>query len=244
MKILFILVLLFSFPAFSQVVNIESDRGSEKQGIHGNSEVGLSLIKGNVQILQTQTALRLDYIKNHHHTMFIGSLSYAEEDEKTFQNESYVHLRWTSMWWRNRTIGTELFSQLQKDEFKLLRVRKLLGGGLRFTFFKDILALGVGGMSDYEEIEGNKGGNLDPRANSYLRLGKEWKTVKGQIIAYYQPLFNNTSDYRILTTGSLEFKLDKVFSLVNELNYAYDTKPPEDVIKDDLMLRFKFKIKW
>ena len=245
MKYLFISLLLLPLSCLAQVVNIESDRGSDKQGLHGSSELGLSLQRGNVQVFQAQLGTRADHISGLHHNLFIGSIAYGEEDGKPFQNESYVHLRWTAMWWRNQSIGTELFTQVQKDEFKLLQVRQLTGGGLRFTFFEDHMAIGIGGMSDYEEVEGVSKGRLDLRGTSYLRLGTEWKKrVKGQIIGYYQPLFTNLSDYRILATGSFEFKIDKVFSLVNELNYAYDTRPPEQVIKEDTQIRVKFKVKW
>lgn len=245
MKTLFFLILLIPHICLAQVVNIESDRGEAKQGVHGSSELGISLQKGNVQVFQTQASLRLDYIKGLHHSLFIGSLAHGQEDGKTFQNESYGHLRWTAMWWGKRTVGTEVFTQTQNDEFRLLQVRQLTGGGLRFTFFEDHLAIGLGAMSDYEEIDGVSKGTHALRGTSYIRVGGEMKDrIKGQIIGYYQPVFTSPSDFRVLTTGSLEFKVDKIFSLINELNYSYDTRPPEQVVKEDLSLRVKFKIKW
>lgn len=236
-------LLLMPIVALGQVVNIESDRGGDKQGLHGSSEFGLALQKGNVQIFQTQVNTRLDYINGIHHNLFIGSLSYGEEEKESFKNESYTHIRWTAMWFNS--IGTEIFVQAQRDEFRLLQIRQLTGAGLRFTAFEDHLAIGLGGMSDYELIEGFNEGVVDARGTSYIRVGKAWKErVKGQIIAYYQPLFLNPSDYRILGTGSLEFLVDKMFSIINEFNYSYDTNPPEEVIKEDLQIRVKFKIRW
>lgn len=240
-----LLILCFLIPSLSlaQVVNIESDRGGDKQGLHGNTEAGVSLQRGNVQVFQYQIALRGDYISGIHHSLLIGSTSYGEEEGNPFQNESYAHLRWTAMWFGN--VGTEVFTQVQQDEFKLLTLRQLTGGGLRFTFFQDHLALGVGGMSDVEKIEGVEGHKIDARGTSYVRLGNEWdKRIKGQIIGYYQPLFNDPEDYRLTATGSLDFKVTKSLSVVNEMNYTYDTQPPEGVINDDLQLRFKLKIKW
>tara|TARA_B100001287_G_C22568554_1_gene475075 strand:- start:255 stop:986 length:732 start_codon:yes stop_codon:yes gene_type:complete len=243
MRYLLIFILLMPMIGFAQVVNIESDRGGDKQGLHGSSELGLSLQKGNVKVFQYQAGLRLDYISGIHHNLLIGSVSYGEEEGKPFNNTVYSHLRWTAMWLNH--VGTEIFTQNQKDEFRLLQIRQLTGFGIRFTAFEDHLAIGLGGMSDYEQIEGLKDGNLDARGTSYIRLGKQWKDgVKGQLIAYYQPLFTNPSDYRVLGTGSLEFKVDKVFSVLNEFNYSYDTRPPEEVVKEDLQLRVKFKVKW
>tara|TARA_B100001029_G_C15034797_1_gene439407 strand:+ start:63 stop:794 length:732 start_codon:yes stop_codon:yes gene_type:complete len=243
MRALLIFILMFPMMAWGQVVNIESDRGGDKQGLHGSSQVGLSLQRGNVQVFQYQADLRIDYINGIHHNLVLGSVSYGEEDGEPFNNALYSHLRWTAMWFNH--VGTEVFTQNQKDEFRLLQLRQLTGFGLRFTAFEDHLAIGLGGMSDYEQIEGVKEGRLDARGTSYIRLGKQWKnSVKGQVIAYYQPLFNDPSDYRILGTGSLEFKVDKVFSVVNEFNYSYDTRPPEEVVKEDLQIKVKFKIRW
>jgi len=243
MRLLLIFVLFLPSLCLGQVVNIESDRGGDKQGLHGSNEAGLSLQRGNVKVFQYQLGLRVDHIKDLHHTLVIGSISYGENEGKPFQDQSYAHLRWTAMWFDH--VGTELFTQVQTAKFQLLQIRQLTGCGLRFTLFKDILALGIGGMSDYERISMIETGKLSARATSYIRLGREWdKRVKGQIITYYQPLFTDLNDYRILTTGSLEFGLNKVFSIVNELNYAYDTRPPEEVVNEDLQIKIKFKIKW
>ena len=244
MRSLLVLV-LFIYPMFSwgQVVNIESDRGGDKQGLHGSNEVGLSLQRGNVKVFQYQLGLRADYISGDHHALIIGSSAYGENNGKPFQDQSYTHLRWSAMWWGH--VGTEIFAQVQTAEFQLLTLRQLTGCGLRFTLLSDHLAIGVGGMTDYERISTIEADKLDIRATSYIRIGKEWKNkVKGQLITYFQPLFEDLEDYRILTTGSLEFTLNNVFSVVNELNYAYDTRPPEQVVNNDLQIKIKFKIKW
>lgn len=243
MRALLIFIVMLPLMAWGQVVNIESDRGGDKQGLHGSNEVGLSLQRGNVQVFQYQLGLRADYIKGLHHSLAIGSMSYGESDGEPFQDQSYAHLRWTAMWWDH--VGTEVFTQVQRAEFQLLTLRQLTGCGLRFTMFNDHLAIGIGGMSDYERISTLETGSLDARATTYIRLGKEWeKRIKGQLITYFQPLFTDPEDYRILTTGSLEFSINKLFSLVNELNYAYDTRPPEQVINEDMQIKVKFKIRW
>lgn len=243
MKALLIFIVMLPMMTWGQVVNIESDRGADKQGLHGSNEVGLSLQRGNVQVFQYQVGIRADYIKDKHHGLVIGSIAYGENEGEPFQDQSYAHLRWTAMW--HDHVGTEVFAQTQKAKFQLLTLRQLTGCGLRFTMFKDTLALGVGGMSDYERISTLKTGSQDIRATSYIRIGKEWENkIKGQLITYFQPLFTDLEDYRILTTGSLEFSVNKIFSLVNELNYAYDTRPPEQVINEDMQVKLKFKVRW
>ena len=130
------------------------------------------------------------------------------------------------MWWRKQTIGTEIFTQTQTDEFRLLQVRQLTGGGLRLTFIEDHVAIGLGGMSDYERIEDTPDGEIAFRGSSYIRIGKEIKDkLKGQVIGYYQPLFTKPSDFRVLVTGSLEFKIDKIFSFFSVIISAVALMP-------------------
>ena len=121
MRVLLIFIVMLPLMAWGQVVNIESDRGGDKQGLHGSNEVGLSLQRGNVQVFQYQLGLRADYIKGLHHSLIIGSMSYGESDGEPFQDRSYAHLRWTAMWWDH--VGTEVFTQVQTAEFQLLTLR-------------------------------------------------------------------------------------------------------------------------
>lgn len=244
MKYLFILLLLLTpFSSLAQVVNIEGDRGDKSKGSHGAIESSLFLQRGNVQVFQYQASIRLDFVGDTHHGLIIGSTSHGENQDSTFQNESYSHLRMTSMWWGYA--GTEVFTQFQKDDFKLLTLRQLTGCGLRFTFLEDMVAIGAGGMTDFEKIKDTNQKALDVRGTSYIKIGKEWsKDIKGQLIAYFQPLFSDFSDYRILTTGSIEFQLNNIFSIVNEVTYNYDTRPPENVVSEDTQLKIKLKIKW
>lgn len=243
MKALLIALLFFPCWCLAQVVNIESERGGDKQGFHAAAEGGVNLQSGNVSVFQYQLGLRLDYINGLHHYLGNTSLSYGESEGKAFQDQSYAHLRWTAMW--REHVGTEVFTQSQSAKFQLLQLRQLLGGGLRFTLLNDLVALGVGGMSDYEVISGAQGGSLVARGTSYLRLNKEWENgVKGQWTTYYQPQFFDLSDYRILSTGSLEFLITKIFSVINEVNYSYDTRPPQDVVNNDLQIKIKLKARW
>jgi hypothetical protein len=236
---LLVFLVLFLYPSMSlaQVVNIEGDRDKKKEGLHGSIESGFTLLNGNIRVLQTQHTLRLDYDVGKDHLLLMGSKGYGKQDGKTFQNDSFAHMRWTSMW--ARRTGSEIFSQVQQDEFKRLTLRVLLGGGVRFAL--NPLSIGVGGMLDYEEVGQ---ADLVGRASTYLSYFNSWGDLGARLVVYYQPLFSDPSDYRLSSVGAIEFKANSIFSLSNEASYLYDTAPPVGVQREDLQLRVKMKASW
>lgn len=245
MRYLFALAVLLWSPTLSAQVNLESERHTVggKEGFHLNSELSLGFQRGNIKVFQYQLSLRADYIQKAHHAYLVGSTGYGEENEKAFQNQRFGHARYT--WMCFTRLGVEAFSQIESDEFKLLNLRQLNGGGVRVVLSETkslLLAMGVGGMSDYERVSG--GDNFVGRGTSYLSLSSEGSKMKSVLVGYYQPSFSDLSDYRILAQGSLEFPLVEKLSWVNLLSYAYDTAPPEGVVKEDLSLTIKLKYKW
>ena len=239
-KVLALLVIFFPFVCHGQVVDVESGRYANTQGLHGSVEIGASLQKGNVDVFQYASALRVDYLKGGHHLLLIGSNLYGEDKGKAFQDESYGHLRWTSM--SSQGVGGELFTQVQESQFKLLVLRHLVGGGARVSLLKEVVSMGLGGMSDYELL--SRGFNeLVARWNCYLRvaLGAE---VKASLVAYYQPRMADLMDYRLLGSASLEFNVNSHFVVLNQLNYSYDTRPPHGVVESDTQTRLSIKVKW
>tara|TARA_S200000501_G_C20618796_1_gene653685 strand:+ start:19 stop:480 length:462 start_codon:yes stop_codon:yes gene_type:complete len=148
-------------------------------------------------------------------------------------------------------IGLELFTQLQQDEFKSLKIRQLNGGGLRTELIKkkDIsLSLGSGAMYDHEKLlSGTK--TTDIRSTSYLSAIKTFNENKKSLIlvtVYYQPLFNNPSDYRINLEANVRTDLITLWnvSLDNSINYMYDTNPPEDILTNDLIIKTSLVYSW
>lgn len=228
-------------------VNVESDRHAVggKEGFHLGTDLTLGFQKGNVDLFQYQLGSRIDYIQGAHHYYLMGSKTKGEENGKTFSNQEFAHLRWTFMW--GERVGNEVFSQIETDEFKLLEARQLNGAGFRFLLAKmesGEVALGLGGMSDYESLKTGQSA-LVARGTSYLSASKTWENgMKGSLVGYYQPLFSAPSDYRVLVRGTLSFALTTQVSLQNEMAYAYDTKPPEGVIKDDFTYTLKIKYQW
>lgn len=241
-KILLILMLLLPNFSFSQV-NIESIRNKQKEKMFwGETKGSLELQRGNVDI----TAFDLNFLmhfKNKKHHMFLQSKnSQGQQSDKKFKNNSFVHFRWTWMQWN--IIGLELFTQLQQDEFKSLKIRQLNGGGLRSEIVKKeniSLSIGSGAMLDHEVIS-NKQTSTLLRSTSYLSMIKSFDEKKNNLILltlYYQPLFTNKKDYRINLEANVRTILISSWniSLDNSINFMYDTKPPDSVLTNDFIIK-------
>jgi len=248
-KILLVLILLLPSISFGQV-NIESIRNNNKEKpLWGEVKGGLELQRGNVDITSFDVNFLIHFKKKKHHVFLQSKNSQGQQSNKKFKNNSFVHFRWTWMKWN--IVGTELFTQLQQDEFKSLKIRQLNGGGLRAELIKkeDIsLSLGSGVMLDHEEVLDKQTSALW-RSTSYLTFLKSFDEKKKNLILltiYYQPLLDNHKDYRINLEANVRTILITNLSLFieNSVNFMYDTKPPEGILTNDLIVKSNLVYEW
>ena len=248
-KLLLILTLLLPNFALGQV-NIESIRNNDKEKpFWGEIKGGLELQRGNVDITSFDINFLIHFKKKKHHVFLQEKSAQGQQSDKKFKNNSFVHFRWTWMKWN--IIGTELFTQLQQDEFKSLKIRQLNGGGLRAELIKkkDIsLSLGSGAMLDHEEILDKQTSTLW-RSTSYLTFLKSFDEKKKNLILltlYYQPLLSKYKDYRINLEVNVRTILITSLSLFieNSINFMYDTQPPEGILTNDLIIKSNLVYTW
>lgn len=224
----------------SAQVNIEKERGHTQQGFSLSLDGSLNLIRGNVSLTQLGLGGKGQWIKGIHTALITGSLAYGERDEVAFLNQSFWHVRWTTMWWDH--VGGELFAQLQEDAFRSLNLRQLYGGGARFAFLHHqnfTFASGLGYMFERENYQEQQGRSLElnHRATSYLSISYRLpsnQSVSLHNILYFQPNLIDIDDYRALNEFSLEIKLSENFKLVEALSMLYDSAPPPHVKRVDL----------
>ena len=247
-----LLFFIFILPNFALgQVNIESIRtGSNSNDLFwGETKGGLDLQRGNVDITSLDISLVSHFKIKKHHMFFKGQTSQGKQSGKKFKSSSFGHIRWTWMHWKK--LGYEIFYQIQHDEFKALKIRQLNGLGLRSELFcrKDfVLSFGSGAMHDYEKLLSGPESN-DLRSTSYLSMIKSFDEKKKNLIlltVYYQPLFNNYKDYRVNLEASVRTILISYWniSIDNSINFMYDTKPPEDVLTNDLIVKTKLVYTW
>ena len=240
----FVFLVTYVFPALLLAqVNVESLR--IYRGAGGFlGEVGLAgnVQKGNVDLTTFGSNARVDYLAPGRHVFGVGTYTLARVKGVEVQNASFAHVRWVEV---PSVLGFEVFSQVERDLFRSLRIRQLNGVYVRAVRGTQMhgFATGLGLMSDYEQLQAGASTVL-ARITSYVNY-----TLKGRVLAfgtvvYVQPALAAPSDIRVLGTCALEIKLSERFVLQEELSLMYDTAPPTGVALFDRTSRTTFKWVW
>ena len=255
-------------PARAQV-NAESLRPRiVNPGFSGSFDLSLGLAKGNVDYVDvgTQARLQLESLRplepgqtlryTDQRVYLVGSARYAErtaidQDRAVpFVNQTFLHARWTSMW--RPVFGTEIFAQVQTNDFLRLRARTLGGAGVRFEIVHEAdlqIWAGTGTMLEWNRIEVAAGATDPPtellhRSTSYLGIRTEIsdKKVLLQATGYMQPAWKSPGDFRALFELEALVKLGDRVSLGQNLAVLHDSRPPTTVRPTDLRLTTTAKI--
>jgi hypothetical protein len=245
-------IILLTTTAFAQV-NIESFRNSAtNSGFFGESKGNVAFQHGNVNSQNYEILNALHFKHNIHHLLLKTSLNLGYQDKTQYRNNAFVHFRYTIM--LHDTIGYEVFTQTQYDEFKDLELRQLNGAGIRLekTFSKEKplqLAIGTGIMSDHEQLPYET--TTHARSTSYLSISKSFTTDNSSFISavtYYQPLLFNHKDYRVNTEINLRTsiinKKEYQIGLNTSFVYLYDTVPAIKIEKADLLFKTGLAVNW
>lgn len=251
MKKYFLAILIIIFPIISySQVNIESIRNKNtKKGFYGSVKGGIQFQKGNVNIQRYDSLADLHFKQSIHHILLRTSFLKGYQNNKKFQDSAFSHFRYTSM--IHTFLGYEMFTQTEFDEFKSLKIRQLLGGGIRLekNFLKYVaFASGFGLMNDYEQISNNTT-NTAARVNTYFSIknasNKKDSSLFSAVI-YYQPLMFNYKDFRINLEVNVRTRLISLWnvSLENSINFLYDTKPPEAIKTNDFVIKTSLVYSW
>ncbi|MCU0382288.1 MAG: DUF481 domain-containing protein, partial [Chitinophagaceae bacterium] len=86
-------------------------------------------------------------------------------------------------------------------------------------------------MHEYErELDALKTIHNDIRSSSYVSVSLQ-PSEQTELVntIFYQPLFNQLSDYRILEQFKFSVKAGKKWALSFNINYLYDNKPVQGV---------------
>lgn len=236
--------------SFSQVNTEVFRREFAGDGLYHQINFDLGLVKGNTDYTSVRTNYRADLLDKKFHHFGILSYGYAEDAIRKKENRGFIHLR--SSYELISFIAAEAFFQKEFNEFILLKDRNLLGTGARvriintsfdhdsagnekmalYTFF------GLGAMIENEDISSKPPKDITVgRMTSYLSVGLNVNpNVLFKIVAYYQPCFDNFDDHRILSEGSMNFRINKHLSFKSTMRLRYDSRPPAKVKPRDLSL--------
>jgi hypothetical protein len=232
-QVLLISLIAFSFALQGQVINIENKR------IYDDTTGWNGSIDGSIAMMQTKDLLfnftfrpKIQFKTKKHSYLLLADMFYSKGSE-IYANSGMAHFRYAY-----RIKGPwkwESYTQTQYNKLLDQRLRALAGTGLRVKFMDNDgykLFVGTSTFFEYEEIQSSSVVNQDFRSSTYLSWFIDPKTVfTFSGATYFQPRWDNLSDYRIMGQYSLNFKLTQRTDFKFEFTTFYDTRPPLNVRK-------------
>ncbi|MCB0749900.1 MAG: DUF481 domain-containing protein, partial [Ignavibacteriae bacterium] len=244
-------LVFLSVKIFAQV-NTEKYRTSEKlDGLAGYLEISGTFKRGNTEKTEGNLDGRVDWKLNGLTTFFVFESNHEWVNTKRISNEGLLHIRNVTELYND--LKSEIFGQINYDKKILIDNRELLGAGLRYKILKfenSDVNLGTSYMFEHENY------NLPENAthlsdvnvhrwSNYLSLYVKLNSTAtlGGVI-YYQPMFDDFSDHRILSENSLTVGITELISISVNFRIRHDSDPPDGIKKTDTKTNFGLAIKF
>ncbi len=243
MKHLLILLLAGLFgicKAYPQLVNIEDKRKSGEEGFHGIISLSIDLKQNTKKIFQGKNGIGLYFKKDAHTVMAFNNVSFMQvDDDEALVNSGFQHIRYnyTFNHENKNRLTMEAFVQHQYNAIKLLERRIISGVGPRIKIWGTDTSdayfyLAPLVMYEYEELTTDTTSEVI-KGDFYISTGYKFNDhVKFNLVTYYQPAFNDFSDFRISLDAGFKFKVFKNLKFTMTYSLDYDSKPPYDVDDD------------
>ncbi|MEL6865145.1 MAG: DUF481 domain-containing protein [Bacteroidota bacterium] len=238
--------LMIAWHSQAQIVNIEDKRVSRKDtsGIFGRVVLGFNLIDNGSDIISGNLSVRLDWLIKNHLFITISELNLIKAEGKDLVNDGFQHFRYnyhlTNRW------TYEAFTQLQYNERLRVRLRGLLGTGIRYELIKrekNRAYYGLSYMFDYEEEKDPELFFRDHRISTYLSFFLQLRdNVKVSGTTYFQPAINDLNDRRLSTETSLIIDITKRLRLSTTFNLLNDSRPAKGIQKT--IYNFRNSLRW
>ena len=240
-QVLFVLFLILSIQAQSQILNVESMRKINKDTKwSGNTNLNLQLIENKNSFVLVSNRTRLQYKNNKHLYLIISDYNFKESNSNKIVSKGIQHLRYNYK--VNETIRAEAFIQNQFDEISKIKYRRLIGIGPRFKlnnsenykFYAGTLI-----MKEWEyinsDIENTR--NNDLRLSAYFSFSLFPKDgISIVSTTYFQPKINAFSDLRWSNDSRVTFKIIKNLAFNVQLTITYDNYPALGIPKTQYKL--------
>ncbi len=219
------------------IITITPVELGEDPGYSGKMGASLSTKRGNSDVDAYKLAARFMYDNNVSYLTWLqiageyGKASGVKNVQKLYAHLRYIHNI------TDRYHVYEAALQTEEDEFRLIRYRRLVAAGYRQRFFQKSeklkAFLGVGAIFEkihYTDPQSNSDEN-NVRASTYVSVSYLFaEDMSTSFISYYQPKFDDVSDFVTVNTYELQLKIvDRLF-LNFALHYNYDSKPAVGVV--------------
>ena len=238
--------------SISAQVNTEKFRAPEEfEGLSGYLELKGTIKTGNAEKTEAGVDGRLNWKTKSSTTFFVFESDYEWVDNKRSSDEGLFHIRYIHE--LVDSFEVEAYGQINYDKKLLITNRELVGAGLRYKLFdfdKSDVSIGTGFMFEHENYDVSEN-SFHPsevkisRWSNYISFYFQLNqsvTLGGVI--YYQPMFSNFSDYRLLNESSLIVGLSKLFSLTVNFKIRHDYLPPDGIEQTDTETNLGIAVKF
>jgi hypothetical protein len=166
--------------------------------------------------------------------LLLGSYGFLKGAEQSLINNAFLHFRYNYK--LGKIVRLEAFTQLQQNAIVKIQSRFLVGAGPRFKIVgtqKVHLYAASLVMYEIEKETGKQQEIKDWRSSNYISLSYLINEQTELVTTtYYQPVFVDAKDYRILNQSTIKIKAGKKVSVNLNLSYQFDSSPAQGVTKD------------
>jgi len=242
--------LFYLNPAVA-IVNIENmrvDSAEKTQGFDSKLALDINGDNGNTQKIKAGVGARAQWYSESGTRFFVINYEYGESSDIKDTDKTFLHFR--NIWYRSKGLAWEAFTQFESNEFTRLKLRALVGGGIRWKILQNhtqAAYLGAGLFRSKEELDPallvtDEGITYNNRINTYM-VYKYAITDHSRIsnTLYYQPDINETSDYRLLEQFGLQLDITERLSFKLSLDMSHDSQPPQQIKQTDTSYNMGFE---
>jgi hypothetical protein len=246
----FVAALLFALPAVSRdaegQVNVEGLRKAlTTPGIHGTLSGSITTYGGNTMGMTLGGVALVGYRAERQLIYLSTNANYSNLGGEVQVSNAFAHFRYNYV--LDPGVSLEVFTQVENDRFRRLRLRTLVGTGLRFTVIEGesvALFYGVSYMFEHTSLgESVADHPVRPadvhRMNNYAALVivlEPGRAALGNTI-YCQPRFDDFRDLRLLDVLSLDVTITGTLSASLQATLRYESPVPESLERADLMVK-------
>jgi putative salt-induced outer membrane protein YdiY len=231
--IIFVLLIFNTLNSAAQK-NTEKFREFRSDGFYHTLNFALNMNKGNEEYIKYLADYRLDLYDENFITYLVGNIEYKEGNNKIITNRGFAHYRF--IFNKGKFIEPEFFTQIEFNDFLLLKERYLVGSGIRFGIADNysadstnriVFEAGLGMMYEYEKVnDAVKPLTKYIRSTNFVSLRYILnKTLNIFSVTYIQPYAENIDDFRLLNENRLSFSINKHIAFFVSTLFRYDNEP-------------------
>jgi putative salt-induced outer membrane protein YdiY len=215
-------------------------------------DLGFNGSSGNTRLAVFSTGFQVRHLLTEEFTLeWSGNFRYGESEGEVVARNVRSTLSF-DLFPKDR-VSPFVFSTIERDRFRRLRVRSDGGGGVKFVVHRaqDTEASLSGALLySHESFTPQAGGVVTPartdgrwsvRARGRTRLTDG---LRMEHTSFLVPVWDDVGDYNFDAVSRLALQLNERLAIGVSHNFRYDSTPPPDVLRADQTLQANFTIQF